>query len=328
MTTEAPSSAAQPDQPASTRLRVGFLGPHGTFTEQALRTQPDLAHAELVPLSTMADVLMAAESGDVDLGFVAIENSIEGSVNTTSDTLAFDVDVLIQREVVMSVQQHLMGLKGATIAGLTDIVSIPHATAQARTFLRSELPSVRTRAANSTAEGAQWVAEARDPKVGAIGNELAAEIYGLEVLARDIEDHPENQTRFVAVRPGVVPPPTGHDKTSIMVAQRADRPGSLLAILQEFAARTINLTKLESRPTKKALGDYCFLLDLEGHIADDVVADCLRAIRVKHGTVKFLGSYPSASTDGPSVRRDVDEAAREAEAWLVEIRNRIVPEQA
>ncbi len=321
MNDQAPSSASGPDIDGSASFRVGFLGPHGTFTEQALRTQPDLAHAELVPLSTMADVLLAAETGDVDLGFVAIENSIEGSVNTTSDTLAFDVEVLIQREVVMSVQQHLMGLKGATIGGLTDIVSIPHATAQARTFLRRELRTVRTRATNSTAEGAQWVAEAGDPKIGAVGNELAAEIYGLEVLARDIEDHPENQTRFVAVRPGVVPPPTGHDKTSIVVAQRADRPGSLLAILQEFAARTINLTKLESRPTKKALGEYCFLLDLEGHITDDVVADCLRAIRVKHGTVKFLGSYPSASTDGPTVRRDVDEAGREADLWLAQIRS-------
>lgn len=115
-------------------------------------------------------------------------------------------------------------------------------------------------------------------------------------MARDIEDHPENQTRFVAVRPGVVPAPTGHDKTSIVVAQRADRPGSLLAILQEFAARSINLTKLESRPTKKALGEYCFLLDLEGHVADDVVADCLRALRTKHGSVKFLGSYPRPMT--------------------------------
>lgn len=326
MTNEAPSETPQTVIDTYEGLRVGFLGPHGTFTEQALRTQPDLAHADLVPMATMADVLVATESGEVDLGFVAMENSIEGSVNTTSDTLAFDVDVLIQREVVMSVQQHLMGLKGATIAGLTDIVSIPHATAQARTFLRRELPEVRTRAANSTAEGAQWVSEAGDPKVAAIGNELAAEIYGLEVLARDIEDHPENQTRFVAVRPNVVPAPTGHDKTSILVMQRADRPGSLLSILQEFAARRINLNKLESRPTKKALGDYCFLLDLEGHIADDVVADCLRAIRVKHGTVKFLGSYPSASTDGPTLRRDVDEAGREADAWLTGIRSRITSE--
>jgi prephenate dehydratase len=327
VTTEAPSTVPAPSRPASERLRVGFLGPWGTFTEQALRTQPDLAAGELVPLATMADVLVAAESGTVDLGFVAIENSIEGGVNITSDTLAFDVDVLIQREVVIGVQQHLMGLPGAAVADLVEVVSIPHATAQARTFLRRELPSVRTRAVNSTSEGARLVAELADPTVGAIGNELAAEIYGLEVLARDIEDHPENQTRFVAVRPQVVPAPTGHDKTSIVVAQRADRPGSLLAILQEFAARSINLTKLESRPTKKALGEYCFLLDMEGHVADDVVADCLKALRSKHGSVKFLGSYPSADTDGPTVRRDVDEAGREAEAWLADIRALIGPDR-
>jgi prephenate dehydratase len=107
------------------------------------------------------------------------------------------------------------------------------------------------------------------------------------------------------------------------VAQRADRPGSLLAILQEFAARSINLTKLESRPTKKALGDYCFLLDLEGHVADDVVADCLRALQTKHGTVKFLGSYPSAAAEAPAARVEADEAAREADAWLADIRTRI-----
>lgn len=303
--------------------RIAFLGPRGTFTEQALRTQDDLVGAELVPLPTMADVLLATETGEVDLGFVAIENSIEGTVNVTSDTLTFDVDVLIQREVVISVQQHLMGVPGATIAGLEEVVSIPHATAQARGFLQRELPGVRTRAANSTAEGARLVAEAGDPTVAAIGNELAASIYGLDILARDIEDHPENQTRFVAVRPHVVPPPTGHDKTSIVVFQRADRPGSLLAILQEFAARSVNLTKLESRPTKTSLGDYCFLLDLEGHVADDVVADCLKAIQTKHGTVKFLGSYPSAAAEGPERRAESDAAVRAADAWLTDIRARI-----
>lgn len=311
--------------PASAPRRVGYLGPPGTFTEQALLTQADLAAAELVPFPTMADVLRATETGEVDLGFVAIENSIEGTVNVTSDTLAFDVDVLIQREVVIPIQQHLMAVPGATLAGIAEVVSIPHATAQARAFLHRELPQVRTRAANSTAEAARLVAEQADPKVAAIGNDLAAQLYGLEVLAADIEDHPENQTRFVAVQPAVVPAPTGHDKTSIVVAQRADRPGSLLAILQEFAARSINLTKLESRPTKKALGDYCFLLDLEGHVADDVVADCLRALQTKHGTVKFLGSYPSAAAEAPAARVEADEAAREADAWLADIRTRIEP---
>ncbi len=305
--------------------RVGFLGPPGTFTEQALLTQPDLAAAELVPYPTMPDVLRAVEGGEVDLGFVAIENSIEGSVNATSDTLAFDVDLLVQREVVMSVQQHLMAVPGATLDGIAEVVSIPHATAQAREFLHRELPKVRLRAANSTAEAARQVAEAGDRAVAAIGNALAAQLYGLEVLASDIEDHPENQTRFVVVAPEVVPPPSGHDKTSLLVMQRADRPGSLLAILQEFAARSINLTKLESRPTKKALGEYCFLLDLEGHVADDVVADCLKAIRTKHGDVKFLGSFPSAAVEGPEVRKDAAEAARQADAWLAAIRERIAP---
>lgn len=306
-----------------TARTVGLLGPAGTFTEQALRTQADLAAAEFVLYPTMPDVLRAVESGEVDWGFVAVENSIEGTVNAASDTLAFDVDLLIQREVVIHIEQHLMAVPGATLAGISEVVSIPHATAQVGHFLHKELPNVGTRAANSTSEAAQIVAEAGDPKRAAIGNRLAADVYGLEILASRIEDHPENQTRFLAVARGTVTPPTGHDKTSIVVSQRADRPGSLLSILQEFAARRINLTKLESRPTKKALGDYCFLLDLEGHVADDVVADCLKAVRVKHGTVKFLGSYPSASGEVTERRRDVQDAIREADDWLVAIRDLI-----
>jgi prephenate dehydratase len=305
--------------------RIGFLGPRGTFTEQALLTQPDLAAGELVPFPTMADVLRATETGEVDLGFVAIENSIEGTVNVTSDTLAFDVDLLIQREVVIPIQQHLMAVPGATLATIEEVVSIPHATAQARGFLHRELPSVRTRAANSTAEAARLVAEAADPTVAAIGNELAAELYGLALLATDIEDHPENQTRFVAVGPGVVPAPTGHDKTSLVVFQREDTPGSLVGILQQFSARAINLTNLQSRPTKKGLGDYCFLVDLAGHVSDDVIADCLKVLRATGHEIKFLGSYPAASADGDQRRVAVDDALAEAERWLGEIRGRILP---
>lgn len=319
---ESPTSAA------AAPIKVGFLGPFGTFTEQALLTQPDLAAATLVPFPTMADVLRATENGDIDMGFVAIENSIEGTVNVTSDTLAFDVDVLIRREVVIGIQQHLMAVAGASLADITEVVSIPHATAQCRGFLLRELPTVVTRAASSTAEAARLVAEAADASVAAIGNELAAGLYGLEVLAPDIEDHPENQTRFVAVAPGVVSAPTGHDKTSIVVSQRADRPGSLVAILQEFAARRINLTKLESRPTKKGLGDYCFLLDMDGHIADDVVADCVKVLRTKHGDVKFLGSYPSAIANGVELRKVADDDSLAADAWLAEIRGRIAPPEA
>jgi len=174
---------------------------------------------------------------------------------------------------------------------------------QCRSFLAQNLPGVVTEAANSTADAARVLAKSGDRHTGALGPARAAEVYGLAVLAEGIEDHPENETRFVGVAPGEIPAPTGHDKTSIVVFQRADAPGSLLAILQEFAARAINLVKLESRPTKRGLGDYCFLIDLEGHLDDELVADCLRDLKSKHD-VKFLGSYPAAGAHGPAVRRD------------------------
>src|SRR6185369_3320395 len=160
-----------------------------------------------------------------------------------------------------------------------------------RTWLSKKLPDATIVAANSTAEAAQRVSRSKRPGQAAIGNNLAASIYGLKRLAAEIEDHPENQTRFVVVGRGI-PAPTGHDKTSIVCFQRSDRPGSLLGILQEFAARDVNLTKLESRPTKQGLGEYCFFIDCQGHIADEVVADALRHVMAKHGTMKFLGSYP------------------------------------
>ena len=141
-------------------------------------------------------------------------------------------------------------------------------------------------------------------------------------LADEIEDHPGNRTRFVLVGRGV-PAPTGHDKTSIVCFQDFDRPGSLLTILQEFAARSINLTKLESRPTKKGLGDYCFLIDLEGHIGDELVADCLRDLKTKVEDVKFLGSYPAAGEHGPAVRREAEAAWAEADRWIAELRGGI-----
>ncbi|MCB0952364.1 MAG: ACT domain-containing protein, partial [Microthrixaceae bacterium] len=187
----------------------------------------------------------------------------------------------------------LLAPRGAKLGDIKSVHSIPVATAQCRSWLRSNLGTVEHIAANSTAEAAATVANAEDPTAAAIGNRRAAEVYGLEVLGPDIEDHPENHTRFVVVGRDAVPAPTGHDKTSILVYQRADRPGSLLGILQEFAARGINLTLLLSRPTKKNLGDYCFLVDLEGHVDDEVVADCLGTLKATQADVKFLGSYPA-----------------------------------
>jgi prephenate dehydratase len=306
--------------PAASARVVGYLGPPGTFTEAALHTQPDLTGLELRPMGSIPDVLIAAGSGEIDYGFVAIENAIEGSVTLTTDTLAFDTDLLIQREVTMRVQLNLMARPGVELGDITRVVSIPVATAQCRHFLREKLPDARTDAANSTAEAAETIARSKSEHVAAIAPARSAELYGLTILAEDIEDHPENQTRFVAVAREGVPAPTGHDKTSIVVFQRADAPGSLLAILQEFAARSINLSKLESRPTKRSLGDYCFLIDLEGHISDELVADALRSVHAKQARVKFLGSYPAAGAHGPSVRRQARKRWAEAAAWVEGLR--------
>ena len=307
--------------PAATR--VGFMGPHGTFTEQALLSQPDLAAADTRPFDSIPDVLNGLVTGEVDLGFVPIENAIEGAVNVTQDALAFDLDLRIQREVVLDVQLNLLALPGTELADIHTVVSFPVAVAQCRSFLREHIPDAEIQAATSTAEAARQVGEQRLEGVATISNPLAAELYGLEAIAEAVEDHTGNQTRFLLLAREGVPGPTGHDKTSAVVFQRANEPGSLLAILHEFAARNIDLSRLESRPTRRVLGDYCFLLDFEGHIGDEVVADCLRDLKMKQGDIKFLGSYPAAGHEGEQVRRENDANWRDAADWVQQLREQI-----
>ncbi len=305
--------------------RIGFLGPLGTFTEQALMSQTDLAQGEFVLFRTMPDVLDAVESGEVDLGFVAIENSIEGMVNLSQDELAFSHDLLIQREVVLDIEHCLMAPKGTSIMDVKVVLSIPVATAQCHAFLRNNVGQAELRAANSTAEGARLASELG---VGhaAVAPRSAAALYGLEILVPDIADHPGNQTRFVAVAREGVPAPTGHDRTALVIYQRADEPGSLISILQEFAARRINLSNLLSRPTKDGgLGDYCFIVYADGHIADELLADAVRALRAKQGRVKFLGSYPAAGEHAHEAREHADQRWREADDWVSSLRDQIRP---
>ncbi len=305
----------------SVRQRVGFLGPLGTFTEQALLTQPDLAAAEHVLFRTMPDVLDAVESGEVDLGFVAIENSIEGTVNLTQDELAFNHDLLIQREVVLNIEHCLMAKAGTSLADVKVVLSIPVASAQCHTFLRTQVGQAELRASNSTAEAARMVAEELGPGTAAVAPRTSAVLYGLEILVADIADHPGNQTRFVLVAKEGIPAPTGHDVTALVVYQRADEPGSLISILQEFAARRINLSNLLSRPTKDGgLGDYCFVIYANGHVADELVADALRALHSKQGRVKFLGSYPAAGVHAHSAREHADARWRDADDWVQTLR--------
>ncbi|NNE97218.1 MAG: prephenate dehydratase [Acidimicrobiales bacterium] len=302
-------------------MTIAYLGPPGTFTEQALRSEPDLDAMELYPMRTFIDVLYACRDGEVDLGFVAIENAIEGMVNVTMDTLAFDTDLLIQREVVLDITMELMAQPGTSLDDVKVVASHPVANAQCRTFLRANLPDATVQPANSTADGAHIAAETKG--VAALGPSIAGERYGLETIASDIADHPENQTRFLVVAREGVPPATGHDKTSVVLRQKHDHPGSLVAILQEFAARNINLSRLSSRPAKKTLGEYAFIVDLDGHIANDVVADCLKNIHAKHADVKFLGSYPTAESGHEENRFRNTEAWNEASRWMDELRSHI-----
>jgi prephenate dehydratase len=305
-------------------VRVAYFGPAGTFTEEALLTQPDLAAGERTPFPAVPEVLAAVERDHADGGVVPIENMIEGSVSVTLDTLAFDSDLLIQREIDLPVSLNICARPGVALADVRTVVSFPHAIAQCRGWMAKKVPNAEPRASHSTSDAAREVSKSKRTDLAAICNALAAEIYGLDVLAREIEDHPENQTRFVLVGRGV-PAPTGHDKTSIVCFQRADRPGSLLSILQEFAARAINLTKLESRPTKRGLGDYCFFIDCEGHVSDEVIADALRNLVAKQAEVKFLGSYPVGGPleAGVARRKAAGRAWKHASEWVESLRVQI-----
>jgi len=272
---------------------VAYFGPSGTFTEEALLTQADLAASTLLPKTSIAEVLEAVATGEVDMGFVPIENAIEGTVNETLDALIFEYDFFIEREVILDVHLQLMAKPGATMPRITRIHSYPHALAQVRGFLSSTFERVETIAENSTADAARVVSEHGDNHDAAIAPRLAASLYGLEILANDIEDHKDNQTRFVSVSTSVTSKQEGADRTSIVCFQDADRPGSLHEILGEFASRNINLTNLQSRPTKRGLGDYCFIIDLEGDVSDPGVADCLIGLEQHLAKVKVLGSYPA-----------------------------------
>jgi prephenate dehydratase len=308
--------------------RVAFLGPLGTFTEQALLTQSDLAQCELVPVTTIPDIVRMTAAGKVDLGFVPVENAIEGTVNAAMDTIAFEADVLIQREVVLDIRMELLALKGTVLADVRRVVSYPVAISQVRTWLRANLPNAEVVAANSTAEAARIVGEAQSREVAAVGNLLSGSLYDLAPIAGDIGDHPENQTRFVVVKVNGIPRASGHDKTSLVVYQKENEPGSLLAILQEFAARKIDLVKLESRPTRKGLGNYCFLIDFVGHVSNEVVADCLIHLKANHGQVKFLGSYPVAGPGAAAQQQNSSEALVAARAWIAGVRTHVEGTQA
>ena len=299
--------------------RVGYLGPEGSFSHQATNS---LTGVESVAFPSLEDLLSAVASGELDQAMVPIENAIEGTVSATIDGLVFDFDLVMVQEVVLPIHLHLLARPDVALEDVKSVRSYVHALGQVRRFVHERgLETVQT---TSTSQAARDVAESSEPWA-AVGSSLAGELFGLKVVAADIEDHPDNATRFVLVGRDVVASPTGHDRSTIVCFQDADRPGSLYAILGRFAARDINLTKLESRPTKQGLGDYCFVIEFEGHVADDVVADCLADLQAHLARVKYLGSYPVTGEGASDRRQEVAEARRVAAAWIESIRARVRP---
>ena len=270
--------------------RYAFLGPPGTFTEEALLTL-GITDLETLPCISVEEVFAAVSAGDAEAGIVPIENSVEGSVNATLDVLAFESDLTIRHEVVLDITHALIAEPGAGIGEIEIVASHPHATAQCRRWLAEHLPGRTIAAANSTAEAVQRAVATRG--VAAVGTRVASRIYGGVILADGIGDYADNKTRFVVVG-REAPDRSGDDKTTLALFMNEDRPGALLMILSEFAYGNINLTKIQSRPTKRALGEYMFFVDLEGHALDPQVALALDCLRLKLREVKVLGSYPRA----------------------------------
>ena len=279
-------------------MRVGFLGPSGTYAEEALRaSSPAGVDIEEVPYPTVYETVMAVQAGAVDRAVVPIENSLEGSVATTLDTLTGEADrVRIVAEVVRPVSHSLVARPGVELEQITRVVSHPQALAQCRRFLRERLPRAASEAVGSTAEAVRRAASAEEP-VGALGTRLAAELYGCEVLAEGVQDGDENLTRFVWLAPAGTAAQGGRaDKTSIVFWGFNDEsPGALVRLLSELADRSINLTKIDSRPRRVRLGHYMFFADLEGGADDPHVAEAIEALRGHVETLRILGSYSAAT---------------------------------
>jgi prephenate dehydratase len=274
--------------------RVAFLGPEGTFTEEALLAAPPGDDLTPFPYGSIADVMQAVQSGEADLGIVPIENSLEGSVTLTLDLLAWGYeDLHIVRETTHPIRHQLIARRDLRLDEITKVVSIPIAYGQCRNFIREHLAGVEHEATDSTAEAVRRVSRVDRPWV-AIGTALAAQMYECVVIRDDVEDSTDNRTRFVYVsRWPASQDLDAHYKTSIVCGIANDQPGSLLLILSEFAYRFVNLTKIESRPSRQGLGDYIFFIDMEGKGTDQPIQQALSCLGCKLPWVRMLGSYPT-----------------------------------
>jgi prephenate dehydratase len=275
-------------------MRVAFLGPAGTFTEDALAEASSGIEVEALRTPTVHDAIVAVERGEAERAFVPFENSTEGSVRSTLDTLAFETEAAtIVGEHDFAVHAHLIAREGVGLDEIAAVLSKEEPLAQCAGFLRECLPGVERRSVSSTAEAARMVGESIRPWA-AIGARSAAELYGCVVLREGIEDRADNVTRFVWIAPaGEAPPAGAAARTSLVFSELGqDHPGALVDALREFSARGINLSRIESRPARQGLGRYVFFCDLEGSLNDAAVGAAIEAVRAKAESVRILGSYP------------------------------------
>lgn len=281
-------------------MKIAFLGPKGTFTEEALlATFPvtDDSSFRPVPMSTVYGSVLAVQDEEVNCAFAPIENSLEGSVSDTLDALTFDApDVSIVREVVHAIRHNLIASRDLALSEIERLISHPHATSQCRRFLHEELGHVEIISANSTAQAVETVASSGEPWA-ALGTELSASLYDCKIIRADVEDSRDNTTRFVYLARDLNLIPISSNaawKTSIVCGIGEDRPGALLEILKLFADELINLTKIESRPAKTELGAYLFFIDAEGKSDERPLAKILHELGLQLESLRVLGSYPAA----------------------------------
>ena len=299
---------------------LGYFGPAGTFTHQALLSITD---EEAIALPSVAQALDAVRSGEVDRAVVPIENSVEGGVSATLDALASGEPLVVVGEVLVPITFVLAAPARRDLTDLRAVGTHSHAWAQVRAWMDAHAPQAGYVPTLSTAGAAAALGEGHAAFDAAVCAPVAAQIHGLEVLASDIGDNASAVTRFVLVsRPGRLPEPTGADKTTFVLFQRANRAGGLLELLEQLAARGINMTRLESRPTKSSMGDYCFSVDVEGHVLDERVGEALMGLKRICADVVFLGSYPRADRGRAHVAPEADDATfRAARGWLEGLRS-------
>lgn len=303
--------------------RYAFLGPEGTFTEAALRAMVDPSEAEFIPTVDVPAALAAVRNGEADYAVVAIENTVEGGVTATLDTLATGAPLVILGEIVLPVSFELVAPAGTAKETITSVAAHSHGLAQCRRWLADNLPDVAQISAASNASAARELAAGTATFDAALAPPGLGATIGLEVLASGVADNVNAATRFVRIgRPSKLPEPTGHDKTTLVVHLPHDRAGALLEMLEQFSARGVNLSRIESRPIGDKPGEYSFSIDALGHIAEARVAEALVGLKRTCPLVIFLGSYPAAHAEPtPIASGTADSDFASAQEWVERLRS-------